>query len=87
MRCEMPDKVIAKFVVNETARRHYYSHQQVVRLQAVYGGGPENRSFAAATPQGSMEIVVDNPLVEGFFELGGEYYITLERAPQPAVGE
>lgn len=78
------ERVRAKFQVLEVGRRAWGG--QVVRAQAVYGGGEENRSFAAATPQGSFEIVVDNPAVEGFFEPGSEVYVTFEQAPKPAEG-
>lgn len=74
------DKVIAKFRVDETARQFWSPTAEKVKATAVYGGSEENRSFAEATPSGSLEILVTNPAVGGFFELGAEYYVTFEKA-------
>jgi hypothetical protein len=81
------DKVIAKFKVVEIGRQYWNQNAQIVKLNAVSGGaeGSENRSFSEATPSGHAEILVTNPAVADSYELGGEYYLTFEKATQPKV--
>lgn len=50
--------------------------QKKIRLFAVYDDGvEENRRFAKYTPNGSMEITIDNPPAAAFFEIGREIYV------------
>lgn len=56
-----------------------------IELKAVYADGdPENESFAAATPQGTLTITVDNPAVIGSFKPGQTYYLDLTPADEGA---
>ena len=66
-----------------TDKRKYKSSQsgkfaQNIRLAASYDTkNPEDVSFAAATPSGTMTFYCDNPAVVGTFRPGQNYYITL----------
>ena len=53
-----------------------------VKLQAV-GRGPENKTWAAATPSGAIEMTVNNPSAFEWFlgRLGAEVAITIEDRP------
>ena len=47
-----------------------------VKLQAEYDPNiPEDQRFQKATPSGSLEMSINNPTLEGFFEPGKKYYI------------
>lgn len=35
---------------------------------------PEDQRFCKATPNGTIEMVVDNPVAQAAFELGKDYY-------------
>jgi hypothetical protein len=35
---------------------------------------PEDQRFCKATPTGTIEMVVDNPVAQAAFELGKDYY-------------
>jgi len=49
---------------------------QTVKLQTQYDDKiPEDQKFSTATPSGSMEMTINNPALEGFFEPGKNYYI------------
>lgn len=81
--------VRAKFNVSEVADLRYSAgegkNRERIKLSAVYATGApeaENVSFAKATPSGTIEILVDNPEVFGFFEPGREFYVTFDRAPR-----
>jgi hypothetical protein len=51
------------------------AESKIYRFHAVYDQGlaEEDRSFAKATPSGTLEIQVDNPNAQ--FELGAFYYL------------
>ena len=47
-----------------------------VKLQTQYDDSiPEDQKFSTATPSGSMEMTINNPSLEGFFEPGRHYYL------------
>lgn len=54
----------------------------LVKLSAVYGSddkdNEENNQFSEATPYGELEMQVDNPNAQDFFEIGKEYYLDFE---------
>jgi hypothetical protein len=55
-----------------------------VRLGAVYSNDPnsENRAFADATPQGSVEMHIQgNKPAAKMFEAGKHYYVDFTEAP------
>lgn len=66
----------AKFQCQSETRHHWSSTDaKTYRFQAVYDQGlvEEDRSFAKATPSGTLEILVDNPNAQ--FEIGASYYL------------
>ncbi len=75
-------KVKAKFKVDSVTRHHWPG--ETIKMSAVYEGATantrEDKSFAEATPSGSLEIVVSNKDVHGFFQPGESHYITFEKA-------
>ena len=44
----------------------------------------EDVRFSKATPNGHIEMVVDNPAVASQLIIGKQYYVTFERVPDPA---
>lgn len=44
------------------------------------GDGTENASYAAATPSGDLNLIVDNPAAQDYFEIGKEYYVEIRKA-------
>lgn len=69
----MADQVRAKFRVVSV-------EGQTTKLQVVYGGSPEDNTYAAATPWGELTLVVNNPAVEGFFVVNAAYYLDITPA-------
>lgn len=59
----------------------------VVKLRAVSDGSDENKAWAAATPQGSVELQIDNPDAVGQFEVGKSYYVTFTEAVEDQPDE
>ncbi len=45
----------------------------------------EDNSFASATPGGSMQLMVDNKDVHGFFKPGRSYYVDITEVPAPTA--
>ena len=43
---------------------------------------PEDRRFQEATPSGSIEMHVDNPIALEAFKLGDDYYVDFSPAPK-----
>lgn len=76
-------QVLARFYVAEIIQRSYDRGARTVKLQAV-SRGTENKEWAAATPSGNIEMVINNAAAASQFELGREYLITFELAPNPA---
>ena len=58
--------------------------QLSVKLNAVYSADPEseNKAFWEATPAGTIEMSITNPLAFEHFVDGGEYYIDFTLAPR-----
>lgn len=48
-------------------------------LRAAYGDGP-NTQWAKYTPSGSIQMQIDNPGAQGFFQPGKEYIVTFREA-------
>lgn len=59
----------------------------VIRLSAVYSTDPnhENKSFWDATPSGTIDMYISNPVAFGFFELGEEVYVDFSKAAKPVT--
>jgi len=76
--------VRAKFkVVGTTQREHWdkqKGHIHEIELSPVSSGSPENESFYAATPCGSIKLQTVNHAAGTQFELGGEYYVDFTKA-------
>ena len=67
--------VRAKFTV-QSITSHAYGDAKTIKLYAVCADEvPENQRFARYTPNGALEITVDNPSASGQFELGKSYYL------------
>lgn len=73
------DRLQAKFTCHEVTRSMYGERPS---LGAIYGTSEEdpNRAWAKATPSGKLEMQIDNPAAQGFFEPGKHYLITIEEA-------
>lgn len=78
----MPVSVRCKFrATSETRSAYGPDGARTYKFQAVYDPDlPEDQRFAAATPTGTLEILVDNPGVE--FLLGKQYYLDLTLADE-----
>jgi hypothetical protein len=53
-----------------------------VVMQPVAQGSEENKAFWEATPNGKLEMFVDNPEAFARFQVGKEYYIDFTPAPR-----
>lgn len=58
-----------------------YVNSEKVILRAHYDPSlPEDQKFSKATPSGSLEMLVDNPQLHGFFVPGQAYYLDVTAA-------
>lgn len=46
-----------------------------IRLMALYGDDPANKTWSKYTPSGEVRMVVTNPSAIEAFELGKSYYL------------
>jgi len=71
----------AKFKVIDVAP--YNEEHTTLRMEAVYSDDPnhENARYWKYTPSGNLVITVLSHVLEGY-EIGQEYYITLELAEE-----
>lgn len=71
--------VRAKFKVASITRREHWDKSkgeiQSIELAPVTSGSPENTSFYAATPSGSIKLDTVNGDAAAQFMLGGEFYV------------
>jgi hypothetical protein len=78
--------VVAKFQVNSI--ESFNGPYQKVRMMPVYAGEgtdpklttKEDGAFWEATPSGSLEMTVNNPLAAEQFQPGDKFYLTFEKA-------
>lgn len=49
--------------------------------------GVENRTWASATPAGSMTMYISNPDALAYFQVGQEYTGLFEHSPKPTPGD
>ena len=70
--------VKAKFTCNSIVDGSYGG--KAIHFNAVYGTGEENKSWSAATPSGSLMMMVTNPSAAEFFKQGKDYFLTFEEA-------
>ena len=82
-------KIEASLSMRETGEKNehnrpVYAHAEMrtIKLSPVYSDvpGSENKAFWAASPSGSIELGTINQQAWEAFELGGEYYVTFEKA-------
>lgn len=64
----------AKMVCESARIEEEWPDSEQVELRAVYEGHG-NRSWAAATPAGTVSMQIDNKAAHGKFEVGKEYYV------------
>ena len=76
--------VRARFNLIKVAQVSWNPEARLLTFQAVSGGSPEENTFARYTPNGTLEMTVDNPATAPFFELGGSYYLDFTRVPEKA---
>jgi uncharacterized cupin superfamily protein len=82
----------AKFRVQEVLASHYSTDpngqlikdNEVVRLSAVYSANPDsdNHAFWKATPNGRIEMWINNSEAWGTFKPGDEFYVDFVKAEQ-----
>ena len=66
--------VRAKMRLNSVTQ--YEGTQKQYKFTTLYDNTiPEDQAFTKYTPNGSIEMLVDNPAVEGQFEIGKQYYV------------
>jgi len=70
----------AKFVCNTIEKQEGYEGPGKVSLTPVVEGSEENKTFSKYTPAGLLELWIDNPSAEGFFEEGGEYLLDINKS-------
>lgn len=51
-----------------------------VKFTVVNDGKPENEVFQIWSPYGSMEMVIMNPAVHGFFKPGDQFFFDITKA-------
>ena len=81
---------IAKFevsgVTTHGSNGHVSENYRTIKMYAVYGdGSEENRSFAAATPSGTIEFALTNPAASELFKPGERYYVEFTRVAPPSA--
>lgn len=60
------------------------SSGQRVKMSAVTGGTNEDNSFAAATPDASLNMQIDNPTLAGKLKVGQKFYVNFTLAEDVA---
>lgn len=80
----------AKFQVEHVV--DYGSYDKVhpnkkVKLNAVYSHdkNTEDNQFSAATPSGTLEMMISNPNATEFFKPGKKYYLDITEVPDDVV--
>lgn len=78
--------VIGKFYVSNIEPNEYVEGAAVVRLGAVCRGS-QNKSWAAATPSGHIEMTILNSKATEQFVLHDEYEVVFRRVAKPEPGD
>lgn len=75
----MLSRIRAKVTVHRAERS---GGSERVELGAVKSGGddPEDNAFATATPYLKLEMTIDNPDAQGYFQPGRRYYLDVTPA-------
>jgi len=66
-------RIRAKFQCHSVTKHGYGGEE--VKFGAVYAPDGENASWAKATPNGSLQITIDNPSAQGAFVPGKCYFL------------
>lgn len=73
--------VRGKFTLQSITNHSWSQTAQTFKFMAIHDTATEgNRRYTKSTPQGSLEMVVDNPPAQLFFELGKTYYLDFSKA-------
>jgi hypothetical protein len=73
--------VRGKFKLDSITRVSWSPTAQVFKFNAVCDNSTEeNKRYAKYTPSGFLEMTVDNPPAQEFFELGKTYYLDFTKA-------
>lgn len=75
----MPDRTRCKFVCDKAQKAEVGTHVNV-ELRAQYeqdNPTPEDERFSRYTPCGFMQMTIDNPALDGFFQPGKAYYLDI----------
>ena len=73
--------VRGKFTLSEIRHHNWSPTAQTFVFSAVYDQTTEeNKRYSKATPSGRLEMTVDNPPAQAFFELGKSYYLDFSKA-------
>lgn len=80
-------KVRAKFFVSDINVYSINPPQRKITFKPVYSTDPnhENKQFWDATPQGDLNMTINNPAAAEFFEPGKEYYLDFQRSATDAA--
>lgn len=68
----------AKFLCQTVTQ--YSGDLRSVRLTAITGTSEENKTFWKYTPNGTIEMSIDNPPASALFEPGKAYYVDFSEA-------
>lgn len=71
------ETVRGKFNCTKAVKTSYGTE---VGFWALYSNTPEDNSYAAATPAGHIEMLVNNPSAEEFFKEGQIYFLEFSKA-------
>lgn len=73
----------AKMILDSVIQHYWAPNVRTFKFQCQYDDSiPEDQRFHAATPSGTMEMLVTNTAVIDSFKLGQAYYLTLTEAPK-----
>ena len=77
----MGEQIRCKVVITEKSEvKNSPSNTYQIKAMPVYSDSEENKKFFAATPSGEISLGIVNKETAEKFEVGGEYYVTFERA-------
>lgn len=78
----MSATIRAKFHCSEVNKMAYGQERAKLTAVVADAGIPENSSFAKSTPNGNLDIWIDNPAAQGFLVPGKYYYLDFTEVPQ-----
>jgi hypothetical protein len=73
---------VSKTILQPYGSGEHLTQPMIVKLQPVYSSDPasENYAFWKATPNGTLEMQIDNPQATAMFEPGNLYFIDIAPA-------